>query len=373
MNDVKEGENHPYFLIKTKDNVRMVSKEEQLPFFINQISKDMPYRVERFRTKRSAKIDKDETLLKMKADKNYKLIIKEQKNLVDVFGLTNEKEIYTAVYNANFYGVIKGFYREKWLSENCNNSRIRFFEKTEEAFKWFNILYKNDTRKKNQQEIFFTFTDNQNVVGFVKEKKYIKNIMNIAIESEITPREENKITACNFVLRKSSHFNQTHAVIKKREILNEKINSKKVEIEKVDIYIDGSYDDDSPHASYGHTYYLKDTKFNVSGVIPDGIYRKSIGAELYSCLKALEVAITNQWHHIAIHYDCTAIKNYSEVNLLAYEINEMQRHYFYHFHRLITLGDIEVEFVKVKAHYGNKGNQLANDLAVEARNKFIYY
>lgn len=133
----------------------------------------------------------------------------------------------------------------------------------------------------------------------------------------------------------------------------------------LDIYVDGSYSDIKKVASYGIVYVLDDTIIATEkGITDKYIDTRNVVGELTAASRAIIYAINNNYRDVNIHYDyegiekwvtgewatkkeCTAnYKKFINDNKLKYNLN--------------------INFIKVKGHSGNKYNDIADMLAKEA-------
>lgn len=96
----------------------------------------------------------------------------------------------------------------------------------------------------------------------------------------------------------------------------------------------------------------------------DVIATHNVGAELMGARRALELALANGCNHMILYYDYTGIENFATkawraTNPQIKEYQDFMQKY---------MRNIEIQFVKIKAHSGNEYNDLAERLAKYAMN-----
>lgn len=133
----------------------------------------------------------------------------------------------------------------------------------------------------------------------------------------------------------------------------------------VEAYVDGSYSKQLKRYSYG-VVLLKNgiVLEKLSNSDNDSRYVDSyqIAGEVFGCLNAIKWAKQNHYKKIQIHYDYLGIEHWATGTWKARKPVSMD--YIQLFQKIAA--DIEVEFLKVKAHTGVKYNELADQLAKEA-------
>lgn len=134
--------------------------------------------------------------------------------------------------------------------------------------------------------------------------------------------------------------------------------------EVVVAYVDGSYDLNTHQYGSGVVILWKGEKqvFKFKGDTPELADMRNVAGEIIGAQKAMEFAVRNQAKKVIIYYDyegiekwCTkewrAKKEGTQMYVKAYE--SLQK-------------SIEIEFVKVRAHTGDKYNEEADILAKKA-------
>lgn len=130
-------------------------------------------------------------------------------------------------------------------------------------------------------------------------------------------------------------------------------------------YVDGSFDKRAKKYSYGVVLikngYVID---EISNSGDDPIYAESfqIAGECFGALNAIRWAIKNKYKSIIIHYDYLGIEMWA---LGKWRANKtVSKDYVTYFKQYAS--EIEVIFVKVKAHSGIDFNERADQLAKDA-------
>jgi ribonuclease HI len=130
------------------------------------------------------------------------------------------------------------------------------------------------------------------------------------------------------------------------------------------VYVDGSFDLGSGSYSYGAVILTKDGKYSLSGREhdPEMAQMRNVSGELKGAVTAMEWALENDIDTIYIHYDYTGIERWAKGD---WKTNKDGTRAYKEYYESIK-DKLKVEFVKVKAHSGNKYNEEADKLAKEA-------
>ena len=130
-------------------------------------------------------------------------------------------------------------------------------------------------------------------------------------------------------------------------------------------YVDGSYDRRTKRAGFGAVIILngeviheasKETKVNEA----DNLW--NVSAEISGVLYAVEYAVKHNYSKIHVHYDYMGLEKWATNEWRANK--ETTKAYQEKIQKLMQ--QIEVDFIKVKAHTGDYYNERADDLAKEA-------
>lgn len=130
------------------------------------------------------------------------------------------------------------------------------------------------------------------------------------------------------------------------------------------VYVDGSFDLGSSTYSYGVVILTKDDTYELSGreVDPEMALMRNVSGELKGAMKAMEWALENKIETLYLHYDYTGIERWAKGDWKTNK--EGTKAYKAYFDSIKN--KLRVEFIKVKAHSGNKYNEEADKLAKEA-------
>lgn len=147
---------------------------------------------------------------------------------------------------------------------------------------------------------------------------------------------------------------------------NENIESSKINFENIDekeaiAYVDGSYKKDTLEYGYGVVLILHDEVFEFydKGKNPEVTKSRNVTGELFGSIRAISEAVKRKKKKITVFYDYQGISSWAngewKCNLpltIGYrdKIKELRK-------------EIEISFVKVKAHSNDKYNDLADYLA----------
>lgn len=147
------------------------------------------------------------------------------------------------------------------------------------------------------------------------------------------------------------------------EILNENASLKSVESLKEDeliIYSDGSYNDKLKLSSYGIVYLQKSQpEYYHSGIVDDTNGTRNVIGEITGVLEGLKYAQFKKKKKVYIYHDYIGLSKWvsgewkANSSDASYYINEINKY----------KSEIELEFVKVKAHSGEKYNEICDKLA----------
>lgn len=139
------------------------------------------------------------------------------------------------------------------------------------------------------------------------------------------------------------------------------INFENIKDDEILSYVDGSYKKDTFEYGYGVVLILKDEVIEIfgKGENPEVAKSRNVTGELFGAVRAVSEGIKRKKKKITIFYDYQGISSWAngewKCNLpltLGYKekISEFRK-------------EIEINFVKVKAHSNNKYNDLADHLA----------
>lgn len=150
---------------------------------------------------------------------------------------------------------------------------------------------------------------------------------------------------------------------------NEYLGRPKVKIEGLEgnitkIYVDGSFGD-GKGCGYGVVILkpgLEEPILIKGKVLSDAISMRNVAGELKGAMKAMKFALDNEIDTIALHYDYKGIEKWATGEWKTK--NEWTKSYK-EFYQNIKC-DLNVLFVKVKAHSGDEYNDLADSLAKSA-------
>lgn len=154
---------------------------------------------------------------------------------------------------------------------------------------------------------------------------------------------------------------------RKKKSKEEKESIKEVESLKDNeaiAYVDGSFDINSKTYSYGVVFIRKEGKETFSGREdnPEMAEMRNVSGELKGAMVAMEIACKANVGKLYLHYDYTGIEQWALGN---WKRNKEGTKAYKRFYDSIK-EDLDVSFIKVKAHSGLEYNEEADKLAAEA-------
>lgn len=129
-------------------------------------------------------------------------------------------------------------------------------------------------------------------------------------------------------------------------------------------YVDGSFDKNDDSYSYGAVLISRDEIKEFSQRFKKDIYsqHRNVIGEIKGAMFAMDYGVKHGYKKLILHYDYKGIEYWA---LGTWKRNKEATINYHNFYNSIK-DKIEVEFVKVKAHSGDKYNELADKLAKEA-------
>ena len=129
-------------------------------------------------------------------------------------------------------------------------------------------------------------------------------------------------------------------------------------------YVDGSYDDTTKSYSYGMVMMHKDEEFYFSKKFEkdDMSDMRNVAGEIEGSMAAMKYCIENGIKSISIFYDYEGIQKWCNGDWKAKK--EGTKRYVEFYKDASKL--VDVDFIKVKGHSGDKYNDLADELAKKA-------
>jgi ribonuclease H-related protein len=129
-------------------------------------------------------------------------------------------------------------------------------------------------------------------------------------------------------------------------------------------YVDGSYEDSLKKYGSGVVILYKNDKitFSIPGNDPKFLSMRNVSGEIKAAQKAMEYAIENNIDKLAIYHDYEGIEKWCTG---VWKANKEGTKLYRDFYNSISK-KLNIEFVKVKAHSGDKYNEEADKLAKEA-------
>jgi ribonuclease HI len=151
---------------------------------------------------------------------------------------------------------------------------------------------------------------------------------------------------------------------------NAEIREDTTNMYNIQAYVDGSYDPRKRLYGFGIVIYIdgaiEPLKISNKGVVPGFLEMRNVGGELHAVIILLslcrEVIGSKEIENITIHYDYTGIEKFATGEWCARKAGAI----LYQQAIAELMQEIPVTFHKIKAHSGDKCNDMADKLAKEA-------
>ena len=129
-------------------------------------------------------------------------------------------------------------------------------------------------------------------------------------------------------------------------------------------YVDGSYDDTTKSYSYGMVMMVKDDElhFNKKFEKDDMSDMRNVAGEIQGSMAAMQYCLDKGIKSISIFYDYEGIEKWCNGDWKARKDGTMRYVEFYK----NAPRQVDVDFIKVKGHSGDKYNDMADELAKKA-------
>lgn len=129
-------------------------------------------------------------------------------------------------------------------------------------------------------------------------------------------------------------------------------------------YVDGSFDSSNGSYSYGAVVISSKGTQEFGERFPKDKYseHRNVIGEIRGSVFAMNLAVKNGYKNLVLHYDYEGIEKWATG---AWKRNKEATILYHEYFKSIK-DKLNVEFVKVKAHSGDKYNEMADKLAKEA-------
>ena len=129
-------------------------------------------------------------------------------------------------------------------------------------------------------------------------------------------------------------------------------------------YVDGSYDDTTKSYSYGMVMMVKDDElhFNKKFEKDDMSDMRNVAGEIQGSMAAMQYCLDNKIKSISIFYDYEGIEKWCNGDWKAKKEGTQKYVEFYK----NASQYVDIDFIKVKGHSGDKYNDMADELAKKA-------
>lgn len=132
--------------------------------------------------------------------------------------------------------------------------------------------------------------------------------------------------------------------------------------DSISAYVDGSYDSDTGVYGWGLVLIRPGSIEEFCGH-GKGEYSKhrNVAGEVYGAINAVKISLEREYKSLSIYYDYSGIRHWA---LGEWKRNNSLTRSYYDFMQDAS-NHIDIEFIKVDAHSGDKYNELADKLAKE--------
>lgn len=136
------------------------------------------------------------------------------------------------------------------------------------------------------------------------------------------------------------------------------------DIDAMTAYVDGSFNVKTSIYGYGAVIIYNGDKISLSKSYDNAIYAnaRNVAGEVFGAMAAVNVALEKKCKNLNIYYDYAGIENWA---LGAWNANQELSKKYAEFMK-ISMKQINIKFIKVKAHSGNTLNDEADKLAKSA-------
>ena len=286
--------------------------------------------------------------------------VEKYKNVQDGIARIHLASIKYPVINKSFYAVMLRYDGQRFECDGKGNivkacyKAIRFCEKQ----KIKNVIvYSNDVNLlANLSEKYKTNSTND-----LMRKEYIVSIsckIQIDWQYNVINKHLAKIIREKFMSDKKVVKNPSLAYASQDEIFLD-----------AHAYVDGSYNPSLKKASYGLVMFLGKEVLEVRGMAFETDDKVSnYDGEIQGAIKAMEICALRGVKKLFLYYDFTGIKDDSKgKKKIKKVIGERYREYYRY-----LKDKVMIDFVKVKAHSGEKYNNRADYLAKQALKEYEY-
>ncbi|MDR5659623.1 ribonuclease H family protein [Serpentinicella sp. ANB-PHB4] len=142
------------------------------------------------------------------------------------------------------------------------------------------------------------------------------------------------------------------------------INVDQINEDEMIAYVDGSYENSIGYYSYGGVTFFKGEKTTFSGRGNDKglLDMRNVAGELLGAKAAMDYALQVNAKRLYLHYDYEGIEKWATKSWKANKDGTKEYQAYYD----EISKDLEVKFIKVKAHSGDKYNEEVDQLAKDA-------
>ncbi|MCT4596104.1 MAG: ribonuclease H family protein [Anaeromicrobium sp.] len=223
--------------------------------------------------------------------------------------------------------------------------------------------------------IYINWDDCKGVVEAYKGAKY-KSFKTIDeaigyLASDVGLKSDDLVKKCPYLLK---HKPAESIKLVKQRNKTEKIQGKDININNANniqranilkIYVDGSFRQGIANYAYGYVVVLNGSivhKANGVGSDKGAVLLRNVAGEMVGAMRAVQFAIKNNYKDIEIYYDYKGLEHWAKGTWK--RKNDYTKKYYEYM--VEKMKQVNITFVKVKAHSGDVYNEIADKLAKAA-------
>lgn len=188
----------------------------------------------------------------------------------------------------------------------------------------------------------------------IEDAESFANSFKIVTETTVISKKE------TFEIKKTKKNKKKNKKKDKKD--KKKKNKKTKKAKKAIVYVDGSYNQFIKKAAYACVIITESSEEYLSGSIEDFNELHNVSGELKAAMRAMEYCVDKKIDKLTICYDFAGIETLCE------NIREESKDYIKSYKKYVrSISEkVDVSFKKIKAHSGDKYNEMADKLAKHA-------
>lgn len=192
----------------------------------------------------------------------------------------------------------------------------------------------------------------------------VKDGRKIGIYNSWTECESQVKGYSNAIYKKFATYEEAYKFINGDEKIQSKEDPKQLKDNEMIAYVDGSFDNESKHYSYGAVIFTNEGKKTLADKENDKsmVDMRNVSGEIRGAMIAMEKALEWEKDILYLYYDYLGIEKWATDE---WKTNKYGTKMYKSYYDSIK-DKVRVEFVKVRAHSGNEYNEEADKLAKQA-------